>query len=72
MMYDSNEEKEASIGNEWIVENLCLSDIVIVLTSIDWPFWLLLVNKGPHIVITSFNDEDGNVWTKGDVVFHGF
>jgi hypothetical protein len=72
MMYDSNEEKEASIGNEWIVENLCLSDIVIVLTSIDRPFWLLLVNKGPHIVITSFNDEDGNVWTKGDVVVHGF
>jgi hypothetical protein len=72
MMYDSNEEKEVSIGNEWIVENLCLSDNVVVLTSIDEPFWLLLVDKGPHTVITSFNDEDGNVWTKGDVVVHGF
>jgi hypothetical protein len=72
MMYDSNEEKEASIGNEWIVENLCLSDNVAILISIDEPFWLLRVDKGPHTVITSLNDEDGNVWTKGNVVVHGF
>ncbi len=52
MMYDSNEEIEVSIGGEWIVENLCLNDNVLVPTSIDEPFWILLVSKGPHIVAT--------------------
>lgn len=70
MMYDSDNEIEANIGSEWIAENICLSDNVLVRILIDEPFCLLLVNKGPHIIITSFNDENGNVWTK-DVV-HGF
>jgi hypothetical protein len=69
-MYDSDNEIEANIGSEWIAENICLSDNVLVRILIDEPFCLLLVNKGPHIIITSFNDENGNVWTK-DVV-HGF
>jgi len=74
--YDSNEEIEVGIDSEWIIENLCPCDNVVVPTSIDEPFWFLLVNKGSYTIDTSFNDEDdndedGNVWTK-DVVVHGF
>jgi len=66
-MHDLDEEIEASISNEWIAENLCPCDNVTIPTLTDEPFWLLLVNKGPHIVVTSFNDENGNVWTKNVV-----
>ncbi len=69
-MYDSNEEIEAGIGSEWIVENICPCDNVTIPILTDERFWFLFVNKGPHIIIISFNDEDGNVWIK-DVV-HGF
>ncbi len=70
MMYDSDKEIEAGIGSEWIAENICQGDNVPIPTLTDEPFWLLLVNKSPHIIVISFNDEIGNVWTK-DVV-HGF
>ncbi len=71
MMYDSNEEIKASTASEWIVDNLCPSDNVIVPT-IDGQFWLMLVEKGLHVVAKSFKDVDANEWTKGDIVIRGY
>ncbi len=70
MMYHLNEEIKVNIGSEWIAKNLCPGDNVAMPTLINKPFWQLLVDKGPRIIVISFNDEDGIVWTK-DVV-HGF
>jgi hypothetical protein len=71
MMHDSDEEIKAGIHDEWIVENLCLGDNVAVPNSTNEPLWLLLVDKGPHLVVISFMDEDGNAWIEGDVVVCG-
>lgn len=53
MMYESNEQIEAGTNSEWIIVNLCPCDNLAIPTSIDEPFWLLLVNKGPHNLDTS-------------------
>jgi hypothetical protein len=37
-------------------------------TTTDEPFWLMLVDKGAHVVVTSFKNVDGNKWTKGDII----
>jgi hypothetical protein len=57
--------KILKLVHEWIVENLCPSDNVIVPTAINKPFWLMLINKGAHVVVTSFKDVDGNEWIEG-------
>jgi len=30
------------------------------------------LNKGAHVVVTSFKDVDGNEWIEGDIVVRGF
>jgi Rps23 Pro-64 3,4-dihydroxylase Tpa1-like proline 4-hydroxylase len=54
MMYNFNEEIEARTGGEWIANNLLPSDNVIVPTYTIDPFWLMLVDKGPHFVELDF------------------
>ncbi len=36
------------------------------------PFWLMLVDKGVHIVSKSFEDVDMNEWTTRDFVVKGY
>jgi hypothetical protein len=72
MMYDSDEEIEVGTRGEWIVNNLHLGDNIVVLTPIDEPFWLMLVDKGAHIVLKSFEDGDKNEWIARDVVVKGY
>jgi hypothetical protein len=43
LMYDSDEEIEDSFGGEWIVENLCPCDNVVVPTTTNESFWLMFV-----------------------------
>jgi hypothetical protein len=65
LMYDLNEDIEVGSWGEWIAENLCQSDNIIVPTTTNEPFWLMLINKGAHVVVTSFKDVDGNEWIEG-------
>jgi hypothetical protein len=44
---------------------------VDVPTAANEPFWLMLVDKGAHAMVTSFKD-DGNEWIEGDIVVQGF
>jgi len=60
IMYDPNEDIEAGIGGEWIVDNLHPGDNVAIPTTIDEPFWLMLMEKGVHVVDESFTNYDGN------------
>jgi hypothetical protein len=41
MIHDIDEEIEIGIGNEWIVDNLCLSDNIMVSTPTNEPFFHL-------------------------------
>ncbi len=69
-MYDSNKEIEAGTDGEWIVDNLCPSDNVAIPTTNE-PFWLMLIEKGPHVVAKSFKD-DANESTEGDMVIWNY
>ncbi len=71
-MYNLDEEIEAGFEGEWITENLCPSNNMVIPTTIDEPFWLMLIDKGAHVVVTSFKNVDGNKWTKGDIIVWGF
>jgi hypothetical protein len=71
-MYDSKENIENGSGGEWIAENLCPCDNVVVPTATNEPFWLMLLDKSAHVVVTSFKDVDGNEWIKGDIIVRGF
>jgi hypothetical protein len=53
-MYDPNEEIEAGIGGKWIANNLHPNDNVVIPTTSDEPFLLMLVEKGVHVVDKSF------------------
>ncbi len=64
-MYDSYDEIEAGYGGEWIAKNLCPNDNIIVPIATNDSFWLLLIDKGAHVVVTSFKDVDGNEWIEG-------
>jgi hypothetical protein len=68
MMYDLDEEIEPSFGSEWITNNLCMGDNVVVPNTIDEPFQLMLVDKGALVMSLSFKDVDGNEWMEGDMV----
>lgn len=68
MMYNSNEEIKVSTRGEWITKNLFPNDNVIVPTSIDEPFRLMLVDKDLHVVVISLIDGVGNEWMEGNVV----
>jgi hypothetical protein len=72
IMYEPNEDIEASTGGEWIVDNLYPCDNVAIPTIIDEPFWLMLVKSGVHVVDKSFTDSNGNEWTQGDMVVRGY
>ncbi len=72
MMYNYDEEIEARIGGEWIIDNLFPSDNVVVPTNTIDPFWFMLVDKGPHFVESNFEDALGNTWQQGDVVIWGY
>ncbi len=71
-MYNSNEDIVAGSKGEWIVQNLCLGDNIIVPIVTYEPFWLMFVDKGAHVVVTSFKNVDSEKWTKGDIVVRGF
>jgi hypothetical protein len=71
-MYDLDEKIEATSVGEWIFENLCPCDNVVVLTRTNEPFWLMFVDKGAHVVVTSFKDVDGNEWIERNIVVRGF
>ncbi len=71
MMYDSNEEIESNTRGEWIDDNLCPGDNVAIPT-IDEPFWIMLVERGLHVVAKSFKDVDANEWTKSNMVIRGY
>jgi hypothetical protein len=64
-MYNFDEEIQVGSGGEWIAKNLCPSDNVVIPTTTDEPFWLVLVDKSAHVVVISLKDVDGNKWTKG-------
>jgi hypothetical protein len=64
-MYNLNEDIEVGSRSEWIVENLCPSDNIIVPTTTNEPFWLMLIDKGAYVVVNSFKDVDGNEWIEG-------
>ncbi len=49
-MYNSDEEIEVGTNGEWIVDNLYPGDDIAILTDIDEPFWLMLVDKVPYVV----------------------
>lgn len=72
MMCDSDEEVEASTRGERFAKNLFPNDNVIVHSLVDESFWLMLVDKGLHVVAISFKDVNGNEWMERDVVFCGF
>jgi hypothetical protein len=72
MMYNSDEEIEVGTGGEWIVENLVPCDNVVVLSDTTNPFWILLMDKGPHFVELDFQDGWGNRWQQGDHVIRGY
>jgi hypothetical protein len=72
MMYDSNEEIEASTRGKWITKNIFPCDNVDVPTSVDEPFWVVLVDKGLHVVVASFKYANGNEWMQGNLVVYGF
>ncbi len=67
-MYEFDEKVEAGINKEWIVDNLCPDDNIIIVSHDDEHFWLMLVDKGSHSVDVSFEDGWKNIWTKGDVI----
>jgi len=62
LMYDLNENIEVGSRSEWIAKNLCPSDNIIVPIATIEPFWLMLIDKGAHVVVISFKDVDGNEW----------
>jgi hypothetical protein len=66
MMYDSDEEIEVGIEGEWIADN------VVVPTPTNEPFWLMLVDKGAHIVLESFEDGHKNEWNVRNVMVKGY
>jgi hypothetical protein len=72
IMYGPNEEIEASIRGEWIVDNLHPNDNVVIPITIDEPFWIMLVEKSVHVVDNSFTNFDGNEWTQDDMVVRGY
>ncbi len=72
MMYNSDEEIEARTNGEWIANNLFPNDNVVVPTNTTNPFWLMLVDKGPHFVESNFEDAWGNTWQQGNVVIWGY
>jgi hypothetical protein len=51
---------------------LCPGHNVEVPTPIDEPFWLMLVDKGVHTELESFEDGDKNEWTIGNVVVRSY
>ncbi len=57
---------------EWIVDNLHPSDNVVVPTTTNEPFWLMLVEKGIHVVDNFFTDSNGYEWTQCDMVVRGY
>jgi hypothetical protein len=57
---------------EWIANNLHPNDNVVIPTTTDEPFWLMLMEKGIHVVDNSFTNFDGNEWTQGDMVVRGY
>ncbi len=71
-MYDPNEEIEVGTEGEWIANNLHLGDNVTIPTTIYEPFWLMLVEKGSHVVDNSFTNFDQSDWTHGDMVVRGY
>jgi len=72
IMYDPNEEIEVGTGGEWITDNLHPGDNVAILTTTNEPFWLMLVEKGVHVVDKYFTYFDGNECTQGDMVVKGY
>ncbi len=71
-MYNFDEEIEARTGGEWITNSLAHGDNVIVPNDINDPFQILLVDKGPYLVLSNFEDGWGNKWQQGDVVIWGY
>jgi hypothetical protein len=68
LMYNLDEKIEVVFEGEWIAENLCPNDNMAIPTTTNEPFWLMLVDKGAHAMVTSFKDVDGNKWTEGDII----
>lgn len=61
-MYNFYEEIEARTYRKWIVDNLAPSDNVAVPSNTIDPFWIFLVDKGPHLIQLDFEDGWGNKW----------
>jgi len=53
-------------------DNLHPSDNVVIPITIDEPLWLMLMEKGVHVVDNSFTNSDGDEWTQGDRVVGGY
>jgi hypothetical protein len=60
-MYESNEKVGVGISRKWIADNLRLGDNIIIVSHDDEHFWLMLMDKGPHSVDVSFED-DGRIF----------
>jgi len=71
-MYNSNEDIVAGSKGEWIVQNLCLGDNIIVPIVTYEPFWLMFVNKGAHVVVTSFKNVMVKNGQKGTLLCEAF
>ncbi len=61
-MYNSYEEIEVGISEEWIVHSLCLGNNIVVPNDTNEPFQIMLVDKGFHFVASNFEDGWGNKW----------
>jgi hypothetical protein len=72
IIYVPNEEIEVGIGGEWIANNLHPGgNVAIPITTYEL-FWLMLVEKGVHVVDKSFTYSNGNEWTQGYMVVEGY
>lgn len=72
-MYDNDEEIEAGMGGEDMVEHIQPGvNVACILNDIDNPFWLMVEDKPCSIVSESFTDAWRNSFEPRDVVIRGF
>ena len=74
LLYNSDEEVEAGSGDEWISEDVSIGNNIAIRANStdDESFWIMLVDKGLHVVQTKFTDPSGSSYVPGDQVLRGY
>jgi hypothetical protein len=74
LLYDLDEEVEAGSGGEWISEDVSIGNNIAIRadSTDDESFWIMLVDKGLHVVQTEFTDPSGSLYVHGDQVLRGY